>query len=275
METTALRSKKKMTGRLTCVGAGISIGAHISPITRTTIQSADIVFAASSDSLFEAWLSELHPNVKSLQKYYASGKSRKSTYSEMVDAILEPVRSGKHVVAAFYGHPGVFVNPSHKAVQRAKNEGFDAKMLPAISAEDCLYADLGIDPGKYGCQHFETTQFMLYHRTIDTSAYLILWQPMAAGDLTHTQLTSNSHYLEVLTEVLEDFYSGEHVVFLYKAATNVLQQTKINEVRINEIPASEICMQTTLVIPPYTTLKLNEKIKAKLESARKKEINII
>jgi hypothetical protein len=33
-------------------------------------------------------------------------------------------------------------------------------MLPGISAEDCLFADLGIDPGIYGCQSYEATDFL-------------------------------------------------------------------------------------------------------------------
>ncbi len=54
-------------------------------------------------------------------------------------------------------------------------------MEPGISAEDCLYADLGLDPGTYGCQHYEASNLMFYQRTIDTAAYLILWQPGVAG----------------------------------------------------------------------------------------------
>lgn len=264
-----------MAGRLTCVGAGISIGAHISPITRSTIQSADIVFAASSDSLFEAWLTELHPNVQSLQEYYAPGKSRKSTYAEMIDALLAPVRAGKEVVAAFYGHPGVFVNPSHKAIQKALEEGYEAKMLPAISAEDCLYADLGIDPGKYGCQHYETTQFMIYQRQIDPSAFLILWQPMAAGDLSHTQITCDTNYLSVLKEVLLENYPAHHEMTLYKAATNCLQQSSIIKVPLSELPEANICMQTTLVIPPAKKLKINIHVKKRLEALRMQKLNVI
>ena len=64
----------------------------------------------------------------------------------MAEAILEPVRAGKRVCAAFYGHPGVFVLPSHDAISRARAEGFEATMLPGVSAEDCLVADLGVDP---------------------------------------------------------------------------------------------------------------------------------
>lgn len=65
--------------------------------------------------------------------------------------MLQEVRLGKKVVGVFYGHPGVFVSPSHRAISIARFEGYEAKMLPAVSAEDSLYADLGIDPSRPGC----------------------------------------------------------------------------------------------------------------------------
>ena len=40
-------------------------------------------------------------------------------------------------------HPGVYVAPSHETVLRARAEGYPARMLPGISSEDCLFADLG------------------------------------------------------------------------------------------------------------------------------------
>ena len=49
-----------------------------------------------------------------------------------------------------------------------------------------LFAALGIDPGKVGCQYFETSQYMFYQRQIDPSAYLVLWQVGVAGDKSGT-----------------------------------------------------------------------------------------
>ena len=58
-------------------------------------------------------------------------------------------------------------------------------MDPGISAEDCLYADLGLDPGTVGCTHFEASQLLFYRRLIDTSAWLVLWQVDVVGDRTY------------------------------------------------------------------------------------------
>ncbi|MFK9297939.1 hypothetical protein ACJEJR_24330, partial [Escherichia coli] len=75
-------------------------------------------------------------------------------------------------------------------------------MEPGISAEDCLYADLGIDPGIVGCQHFEATQFMLYRRVIDTAGYLILWQVGAAGDQSMARFQTGPAHRQVLADLL-------------------------------------------------------------------------
>ena len=48
-------------------------------------------------------------------------------------------------------------------------------MLPGISSEDCLFADLGVDPGVSGCQSYEATDFLMNAPIIDSSTQLILW----------------------------------------------------------------------------------------------------
>src|SRR5690349_23128160 len=95
-------------GSVAVVGLGMTLGAHLAPRARTYLEQADVVFAAVGDPLAELWLQDLHPDVRSLQPFYAEGKPRHDTYREMVAAVLAEVRAGRRVCAAFYGHPGVF-----------------------------------------------------------------------------------------------------------------------------------------------------------------------
>src|SRR5690606_21072434 len=92
-------------GSLSCVGLGMMLGAHIGPRARATIEQADVVFGAVSDPLVELWLQQMNADVRSLQPYYAEGKSRHDTYREMIEAMLAQVRAGRQVCGAFYGHP--------------------------------------------------------------------------------------------------------------------------------------------------------------------------
>ncbi len=242
------------SGRLACVGVGMLLGGHISPRAQTEIERADVVFAAVSDPIVELWLKEMHADVRSLQPCYAEGKSRLQTYDEMLELILVEVRAGRRVCGVFYGHPGVFARMPHRAVARARAEGFSAHMEPGISAEDCLYADLGIDPGEFGCQHFEASQLLFYRRRIDPSAYLVLWQIAVAGDRTHRRYSIGAAHRALLVERLAEDYPHDHRVTIYEAATLAIQTPRMDVVALRDLPDAELRLQSTLVVPPAQPL---------------------
>src|SRR5512142_713453 len=129
-------------GSLVCVGIGMTLGSHITPLARSYIEKADVVYTALSDGIIELWLAKMNPNVRSFQSLYKEGKSRANTYREMVEILLTEVRGGKQVCGAFYGPPGVVALPPHQAIALARSEGYRAHMEPGLSAEDCPYADL-------------------------------------------------------------------------------------------------------------------------------------
>jgi len=251
-------------GSLSCVGLGMMLGAHIGPRARATIEQADVVFGAVSDPLVELWLQQMHPDVRSLQPYYAEGKSRHDTYREMVGAMLAEVRAGRQVCGAFYGHPGVFARVPHKAIAQAREEGFEAHMEAGVSAEDCLYADLGIDPGDFGCQHFEASQFMFYRRRIDPSAYLVLWQVGVAGDRTIRRFSTGPAYRRLLVERLAEDYPTDHIVTLYEAATLPITTPRMEQLPLSRLVDAELHMQTTMVIPPAMALQRDDAMMEKI-----------
>jgi uncharacterized protein YabN with tetrapyrrole methylase and pyrophosphatase domain len=218
----------------------------------------------ASNGIIELWLAKMHPDVRSLQQYYQEGKSRMSTYRQMVDAMLTEVRAGKKVCGAFYGHPGVFAWPTHKAIEIARSEGYRAHMEPGVSAEDCLYADLGIDPGKYGCQHYEASQLMLYRRRIDTSAYLVVWQVGVAGDQSLARFSTGAAYRQVLIDVLARDYPLHHEAIIYEAATLPINQPRIERITLAELTNASVDMHVTLVIPPAKALQPDDEIRKRL-----------
>jgi uncharacterized protein YabN with tetrapyrrole methylase and pyrophosphatase domain len=254
------------SGSLVCVGIGMTLGSHITPLSRSYIEKADVVFAATSDGIVEAWLSRMNPDVRSLQPLYTQGKSRKDTYRQMVDVMLAEVRAGKHVCGAFYGHPGVFAWPTHKAIEVARGEGYRAHMEPGVSAEDCLYADLGFDPGKFGCQHYEASQLLFYRRRIDTSAYLVLWQVGVVGDRSAARFSTGAAYRQVLVDVLARDYPLDHEAIVYKAATLPTGQPAIEKLTLAALPAADIDMHATLVIPPSTAFEPDHEIRQRLDA---------
>jgi precorrin-6B methylase 1 len=251
-------------GSLACVGLGMTLGAHISPRSRSHIEQADVVFAAVSDPLVELWLQQMHADVRSLQPFYAEGKSRQDTYREMVEAMLAEVRAGRTVCGAFYGHPGVFALAPHRAIETARAEGFDAHMEPGISAEDCLYADLGIDPGTVGCQHYEASQLMFYQRRIDPTAYLVLWQAGIAGDRSFRRFATPAAYRQLLVDLLAADYPLDHPCTIYEAATLPINTPRIETVALGGLALAELRLQSTLVLPPARPLQQNPAMLARL-----------
>lgn len=255
---------RKRQGSLACVGVGITLGSHLTPLARSCIEQADVVFVAVSDAIVEQWLRGLHPDVRSLQPYYAEGKPRAETYRQMVDALLAEVRAGRNVCAAFYGHPGVFAWPPHQAIVVARQEGYPARMEPGISAEDCLYADLGIDPGTFGCQHYEAQQLLVYRRRLDTSAYLVLWQAGLVGDQSLARLSTAAKYRRLLAEVLGRDYPPDHPILIYRAATLPIEPPRIKRVTLRGLARVRIEAPDTLVLAPARPLRPNATLRRRL-----------
>ncbi len=247
-----------------CVGVGMTLGSHLTPLSRSYIEQADVVFTGLSDGIMELWLAKMNPDVRSLQQYYREGKPRTETYREMVEAMMTEVRAGKKVCGAFYGHPGVFALPPRKALALARSEGYDAHMEPGVSAEDCLYADLEIDPGEVGCQHYEASQFMFYRRRIDPTAYLILWQIGIAGDQSVTRFSTGAEYRQLLVDLLSPDYDGDHEVIAYKAATLPTQRPRMDRLKLRDLPKADLDIHFTLVIPPARPLESNAEIRRRL-----------
>jgi hypothetical protein len=244
----------------------MTLGSHLTPLARGHIESADVVFVGVSDGLVEQWVRRLHADVRSLQPFYAEDKPRQATYRDMVEAMLAEVRAGRRVCGVFYGHPGVFAQAPHEAVVRARQEGYAARMEPGVSSEDCLYADLGLDPGKLGCQHFEATQFMLHRRMVDSSAWLLLWQVGIAGDLSGGRFETDAGRLGVLLDVLTRHYPARHEVIVYQAAVLPFQEPRIERMPLSALPAATLGMSDTLAVPPCRALEPDPSIRSRLAS---------
>ncbi|WP_052140614.1 SAM-dependent methyltransferase [Janthinobacterium lividum] len=204
-------------GRLVVIGSGIKAVAHFTLEAQAHIQQADIVLYAAADPVTDLWIESQNPNAFDLYQYYADDKGRVITYVQMIERIMAEVRAGKYVCALFYGHPGVFVTPSHNAIEIARAEGYDAVMLPAVSAEDCLYADLGVDPSVPGLQIYEATDFLLRRRKVDTTANFMLWQVGCIGDLGFKFAGYENDKFDVLIDYLEELYGPDHLAINYVA----------------------------------------------------------
>ncbi|MBA2079083.1 SAM-dependent methyltransferase [Rhodanobacter sp. PCA2] len=253
-------------GRLSCVGLGMTLGSHLTPLARSHIVQADVVFAALSDAIAEEWLKRMHPDVRSLQPCYAEGKPRMRTYREWVALMMAELRADKRVCGVFYGHPGIFAWSPHKVIEEARAEGYEAHMEPGISAEDCLYADLGFDPGRYGCQHFEASQLLYCDRRVDPAGYLVLWQVGVVGNRSVGRFDAAPAYRALLVERLEQDYPPDHEVIIYRGATLPVEQPRIQRIALRELAGIPLTAEETVVLPPAVTLQPNRAMLVRLQA---------
>jgi uncharacterized protein YabN with tetrapyrrole methylase and pyrophosphatase domain len=235
-------------GRLVVVGTGVSVG-HLTAEARGWISLADKVVYCVADAPTERLILKLNATAESLYPFYGEGKPRKQTYNEMIQRTLEYVRKGGIVCAAFYGHPGIFVYPAHQSIKIARQEGFPAIMLPAVSSIDCLFCDLGIDPSA-GCQIFEATDLMVRQRSIDTGCHIVVLQVSALGDIAYSFAGFDSRNVRTLGQYLSRIYPGDFKVKSYCAAQYSVCEPDVRELTIGELASENVPGILTLYIPP-------------------------
>ena len=252
-------------GSLIVVGTGIRTVGHLTAEAIAWIRESDTVLYLVADPVAEEAIRYLNPHgALSLRGYYGEGIVRTQSYEAMVQHITSCVQAGQKTCVALYGHPGVFAYPAHEAIRRLREEGFPARMLPAISAEDCLFADLGVDPAVNGCQSIEASDFLVHEKTIDTSAALVLWQIGVVGDWTYRTEGYRLDAFPLLISRLADLYGGSHTCIVYEAAVLPGLAPKIIPIAIESLTAAYVTAGSTLYVPPNRPKTLNRKVAMKL-----------
>jgi hypothetical protein len=237
-------------GQLVVVGSGIRAISDLTLGAEAQVRAAEKVFYCVADPVTERRLHELNPSAESLYGLYGNDRPRIDTYRAMVEAILAPVREGRRVCAVYYGHPGVFAWPSHEAIRVARREGHRAEMHTGISAEDALFADLGIDPSRPGCHSLEATDFLIRRRIPDTSSHLLLWQVECVGDEGFDFSGYRRHNFGVLVEELRRFYPEDHPVVIYEAGQLPHLKPSIKRSSLEKITKDDLSGISTLYLPP-------------------------
>jgi hypothetical protein len=238
--------------QLVVVGTGIRALGQLTIETIAWIQSADRVLYIVSDPVAEEAIRMLNPEgAESLMPYYGENKLRNETYREIVEVAMGYLHQGLRVCIAAYGHPGVLAVAPHEMIRRARAEGFIARMLPAISAEDCLFADLGVDQVG-GCSSYEATDFLLNTRSVDPASHLILWQIGGLGDATYHRHDYNLRGLDQLARKLAALYGPHHQVTLYEAALFPGVEPLIVSGPLHLLPQGKPTPNSTLYVPPLS-----------------------
>ncbi|KAG8716487.1 hypothetical protein FRC08_009426 [Ceratobasidium sp. 394] len=219
--------------------------------TVSHLKMADKAFYLVADPVTEAFIQENNKNTANLSVYYGKSKHRYQTYIEMAEVILREVRAGHNVFGIFYGHPGVCMTSAHRALTLARREGYEARMLPGISAVDYMIADLEFEPGHNGCMIHQATDLLVRNRRLNPSVHNIILQPAMVGVATLER--ERSKFQLLVDHLIRDFGPNHKVVHYVGAelpqSSSAMVVFTIEDLR-NEEVADRIGNASTLYIPP-------------------------
>jgi Tetrapyrrole (Corrin/Porphyrin) Methylases len=161
-------------GRLTVVGAGYRLG-HVTLEGLEAMRVATKLFHTG----FETWLKHWFPHIESANTFQNGSSHRCNRYEDICDQLMTCVRQGHDVVWAVYGSASVMVTASRNAIRRARQEGFEARVLPGISAPESLWADVLV-PNRFpsaswcGCTVATAEDYLRAPWRFDASMRLVL-----------------------------------------------------------------------------------------------------
>lgn len=238
-------------------GSFVAVGVGIGGVGQTTLEAAalirraDRLFYCVVDGAVELWLRECNPRATSLAPLYREGRDRGETYADMTEAFVTAVREGHDTCAVFYGHPGVLVEATHATIRLLREEGHPARMVPGVSADGCLYADLLLNPGDHGIQSHETSRFVYHACEWDPRTPLVLWQVGVFGrhDWTARPTPDRGRLSELRARLLTR-YPESHGVTLYYAATSPMLKPSIRHVALTALPDTHVYPMDMLLVPP-------------------------
>lgn len=241
-------------------GSGIKSISHFTTEFKTYTVNADKVLYLVNEPVTRQWIEKYAKLSESLEPIYFSENDRQLAYDKIKDKILSDFVCHDFIAVVLYGHPTFFADPGLQAIIEARNLSIETVILPGISAENCLYADLAIDPGLYGCFHVEATELLLYDKVIDPTAHLCIWQPGMIGNRSTPRQNQKGKHLDLLKNKLLNYYPPSHGAILYEASLYPGLEPLVHTFVLEQIEEQNISTLSTLYIPPIHQRKANKHI---------------
>jgi len=256
MVTGLARSQKSQNayrGRyhLYLVGLGIRGPAQVTRETEAILRRCTRIYYAHTDPAVGAYLRQLCPRVFNLAGYHAHGRSHRRTYDAIAAALTRGATRRPPVAFAVFGHPLVYVSLANWLLARPPR-GLRVKALPAVSALDCLFVDLHLNPADAGLQMFDANQLLLKRRPLQPDVPCLIWQPATVESTYATTAWSRPQRFHRLRDYLLGFYPKEHrVVLALSATTSRRTAPRLKRIALGRLEQArrEIDAGATLFIP--------------------------
>lgn len=237
---------------VTILGLGIRAPDHVTPEAERAILAAREVLFVDPGAGVSAWLAARASRVTPLYaESYSEAGARRSGYHHMAARVLEAALSSAPVAFAMQGHPLLGVTAGRLILKGARALGLTVRVLPGISAFDCVIGELGLDPMLTGLQAYEATDMLLRRRPLQPDVPALIWQIGVVESCLHTQRPARPERFHRLCSHLLGIYPPGHSVTAVYASPHPLVPTERWSVALADLPgeAARIHAGMTLFIP--------------------------
>ena len=237
--------------KLIITGCGIKSLAHLTEESKAAIEQADLVLYLVNEPIAAQWIQNKSKQNESLENLYFNENIRINAYKKIADQILHRTITHDNICVVVYGHPLLLSNSIEHVIKQIDRNIIELTVIPAISAFDCLLADLEIDPLN-GCFSIEANELINKNKQIDPTNHLIIWQVGLINDV-HSKENHNLYDIKALKKKLLQTYDMEHECILYESSMYPhIPCKKITTIisNIDQMPISRI---TTAYIPPISS----------------------
>lgn len=235
------------------LGLGVLNIDQITPQTERAIRRSNEVLYVDTGIATRSYLEGLCPRVTSLfETSYRDTGPRLNAYHHMAARVLEAALDHPPVTFAMHGHPIVGAYAPFLIRDMAGLLGLETAVLPGVSAMDCLFAELMVDPCVSGMQMYEATDLLLRRRPLQPDVPALIWQIGCVETSLHSMRVSKPVRFERLRSHLLQFYLAGHVVSAVYSAPHPLMPSTVHRFALVDMCEQAHLMHTgfTLFIPP-------------------------
>lgn len=248
--------------QLIIAGTGIKFLSHLTVEVKSVIEKSSCVVFLLNEPAIKNWITKNAKKYISMDSVYFSSAQRVDSYAKIADEVLKYLQEHDDLCFLIYGHPTIFSSITSEIISKVTSQEVNIQMMPGISALDCLFADLNIDPGMSGLQSYDATEFIVYDHSFSVVSHLVLWQIAIIGK---TEIVKNNEIninfqkkaVNILLRKLMEVYPSEHQIVLYVASQYPGFPFEAQYLKLKDLNVVDIPRLATLYIPPVRKRQMN------------------
>jgi tetrapyrrole methylase family protein/MazG family protein len=130
---------------ITIAGLGAGASSDLTMGVWEALKNSSCTYLRTGKHPVVEWLRNQGINFRTFDGYYEESSSFGQVYERIAGQVIEEARHGP-VLYAVPGHPLVAEESVRLIIEKAKQEGLEVTVLPAVSFLDAIYTSLRLDP---------------------------------------------------------------------------------------------------------------------------------